>query len=104
MPPDRPATLNASTAAAYARTFEYRRVYNRLWRSERSNVTLDCSVTNTTAVPPGYNVTVSCTGYSETPVETQASPLITHADWETQVFRYYVDANSTVRFERIDFV
>lgn len=103
--PERPATLNESTVADYIHTFEYRYAYNSLWFSERSEVNLDCGVESTEQVAAGYNVTVSCTGYSNTQGESGGNETATvlHADWGTQDVRYYVDANSTLRSGAIDF-
>lgn len=104
--PDRPATLNESTAAEYVQTFEYRYAYNGLWMNEHSEVTVDCLVESTTAVASGYNVTVQCSGYSNTQGEAPGDETATsvHADWGTRDVRYYVDANSTVRFGSVDLV
>lgn len=96
--PERPAELNRSTVRDYVLDFEYRYAYNSLWYSEHTEVNLDCSVDSVTEHRQGYNVTVSCTGYSNTGGATEdGTATVLHADYFTQAFVYYVDADSTLR-------
>lgn len=102
--PDRPAALTAETVRRYARTFEYRYVYNSLWYNEYSDVTADCEVDTVERVDVGWKAVVTCTAYSNTggPTDGTASPTELHADWFTQSFTYLLDENSTVRREATD--
>lgn len=100
--PERPATLDRSTASEFVRTFEYRRAYNRLWYGEHSEVHLDCEGREVTERADGYRVVVRCSGYSNTGGDAagNGTATVVHADWETQTFAYYVDGNTLVR-ERV---
>lgn len=94
--PERPPSLNRSAVREYVRTYEYRFAYNSLWRSERTDVNLECSVERVTERAWGYEVLVTCSGHSDTqPPETE-SPAV-HADWFDQTFRYRVGENATHR-------
>lgn len=96
--PERPAELNRSAVGAYVLDFEYRYAYNILWYSEHSDVNLDCSVQSVTEYREGYNVTVSCYGYSNTGGSTEDGTVTElHADYGRQTHVYYVDADSTLR-------
>lgn len=96
--PERPAELNRSSVRAYVHDFQYRYAYNSLWFSEYTEVTLDCSVASVTERREGYNVTVSCTGYSNTGGSTEnGTATELHADYFTQAFVYYIDQDSTLR-------
>lgn len=97
-PPERPATLNASSVREYVGAYEYRVAYNSLWINEHTDVTLDCRVDSATERPWGYEAVVTCTGYSNTdvPENSTASPG-PHADWFTQSFRYRVSEDATHR-------
>lgn len=99
--PDRPTTLNASTAGEYARTFEYRYVYNTLWRHDGSTVEVDCDTERVESARDGYRVTVTCYGYANTQDESDGNTTATvvHADWGTQTFDYYVDSDTTRRLD-----
>ncbi|MEZ3116781.1 hypothetical protein RYH80_12755 [Halobaculum sp. MBLA0147] len=99
--PERPSELTAETVRRYARTFEYRYVYNALWYDEYSDVSADCEVDTVERVDVGWKAVVTCTAYSNTggPTDGTASPTELHADWFTQSFTYLIDENSTVRRE-----
>jgi len=77
---------------AFAKTHEYRYVYNRLWYSEHTEVTLDCTLGGVTERDGWYEATVSCTGYSNTGGETNGTETVAphHADWFTQTYVYSV--------------
>lgn len=97
-PPDRPATLNASTVREYVYAYEYRYVYNSLWINEYTDVSLDCRIDTVTDQPWGYAVVVTCTGYSNTePPENATATPGPHADWFTQTYRYLVSDEHTHR-------
>lgn len=97
--PERPDTLTEATVSEYAKTFEYRYVYNSLWYNQYSNITADCHVVSATEAEVGWKVVVSCTAYSNTrgPADGTESPTTLHADWFTQVYTYLIDEDSTVR-------
>ena len=97
--PDRPDSLTLETARTYAREFEYRYVYNSLWYGESTDVTLSCEVVDARAVDVGYEVVVSCTGYSNTNNDSDgnATATMVHADYFTQVYTYLLDEDSVVR-------
>lgn len=100
-PPERPTKLNRTTAASYVRTFEYRFAYNSLWYDDNSDVNVECDVESVEQSADGYRVTVSCYGYSNTrgtaPGTATATDL--HADWGDRSLTYYVDEDTTVRFD-----
>ncbi len=99
--PDRPAELTESAVVEYVRTFEYRRVYNSLWMGEGTEMDLDCETHDVTSVEGGYDVLVSCTGYSnsggDSDGDSTATPTVVHADWFTQYFVYRATDDSTER-------
>jgi hypothetical protein len=97
--PDRPAEWSESVAREFVQTHEYRHVYNGLWYGPATDVTLECEVDDSEPVADGYEVTVSCTGYSNTKtvVEEGGTPVEMHADYFTQTYTYYVDEDSIVR-------
>lgn len=99
--PDRPETLTEQSVREYAKTHEYRYVYNTLWYSEYTEVTLDCSVETVGPAGEGYEVIVSCTGSSNTGGEAPGTRTATvmHADYFTQTYSYYVDENTTRRHQ-----
>lgn len=97
-PPERPATLNASSVRDYVHAYEYRVAYNALWVNEYTDVTLACRVDEVSARSWGYEAVVTCTGHSSTdvPEDATATPG-PHADWFTQSFRYRVGEDATHR-------
>ena len=97
--PERPADLTDETVREFVKTHEYRYVYNSLWYSEHTSVSLECSVEKVGPAGDGYEVIVSCTGYSNTRGPTSGTETATelHADYFTQTFVYYVDENSLRR-------
>jgi len=97
--PDRPAAWSESTAREFVKTHEYRYAYNGLWYGPKTDVTLECEIDDADPVADGYEVTVSCTGYSntQTVVEEGGTPVEMHADYFTQTYTYYVDDDSIVR-------
>lgn len=97
--PERPETWSESAAREFVKTHEYRHVYNGLWYGPETDVTLECEVDDSEAVADGYEVTVSCTGYSntQTVVDEGGTPVEMHADYFTQTYTYYVDDDSIVR-------
>ncbi|MEZ3145786.1 hypothetical protein [Halobaculum sp. MBLA0143] len=100
--PERPDRLTAETVGQYAQTVEYRYAYNGLYYSQYSNVTLSCWTESTDRTAVGWEVVVSCRGYSNTRPPTESTASAVHADWFTQTFRYYVDEDSTIRGDRVD--
>lgn len=101
--PERPETLTEESVGEFVKTHEYRYAYNQLWYNEHSEVHLDCELQSVTERDGWYEVTVSCTGYSNTGGETSGNETATelHADWFTQTFVYSLDENSLIR-ERAD--
>jgi len=97
--PDRPDEWTEATAGEFVKTHEYRYAYNSLWYGDSSDVSLECEIHGTTPAGDGYEVRVSCTGYSNTRtvVDEGGTPAEMHADWFTQTFTYYVDDDSIVR-------
>ncbi|SDM53772.1 hypothetical protein SAMN04487949_1999 [Halogranum gelatinilyticum] len=99
--PDHPDSLTLETARTYARKFEYGYVYNSLWYSESTEVTLSCEVVDAREVDVGYKVVVSCTGYSNTggggESDGNTTATMVHADYFTQVYTYLLDEDSVVR-------
>lgn len=97
--PERPETLTEESVGAFAKTHEYRYVYNRLWYSEHTEVTLDCTLEGVTERDGWYEATVSCTGYSNTGGETNGTETVAphHADWFTQTYVYSVKEHSLIR-------
>lgn len=96
--PERPPTLNESSASEYASAYEYSVAYNSLWVNEHTDVTLECRVDDVDERSWGYAVVVTCTGYSNTdvPEDSTATPG-PHADWFTQSYRYRVSGDATHR-------
>lgn len=94
--PERPATLDRAAVREYVRSYEYRFAYNSLWRSEHTDVNLDCNIQQVTEAAWGYEVLVMCSGHSDTDPPGTVSPSI-HADWFEQTFRYRVSENATHR-------
>lgn len=94
--PERPPELNHSSVRKFVRTYEYNAVYNRLWMGEESNINLDCRVDQLTERSWGYEVVVTCDGYSESPDNATASPGV-HVDWFGQTFRYRVGEDTIHR-------
>ncbi|WP_267639570.1 hypothetical protein [Haloarchaeobius amylolyticus] len=97
--PERPDELTRATAREFVHEHEYNWVYNQLWYSEHTEVDLSCEVHSVEQVRDGYEVLVSCTGYSNTGGESTENGTATqvHADWFTQWFVYYVDADTIAR-------
>jgi len=101
--PERPDDLTAERVGEFVRTHEYRYVYNSLWYGEYTTVSLDCSTESVASAGDGYRAVATCTGYSNTRGPSNGTETVTavHADWFTQTFVYYVDAD-TIRRERVD--
>ncbi|WP_435318390.1 hypothetical protein [Haloarchaeobius sp. TZWSO28] len=97
--PERPDEWTRETAREFVHEHEHDLAYNRLWYSEYSEVELSCEVHSVEQVGEGYEVLVSCTGYSNTGGETNGTQTATevHADWFTQWFVYYVDDDTIIR-------
>ena len=99
--PERPETLTLETARSFVRDHEYRYVYNQLWYDESTDVSLSCEILDAREIDVGYEVVVSCTGYSNTGGEQRpnstATSTVMHADYFTQVYTYLLDENSLVR-------
>ncbi|KAA9407708.1 hypothetical protein Har1131_13135 [Haloarcula sp. CBA1131] len=97
-PPDRPATLNESSAREFVSEYQYRTVYNGLWQGEHTEMSLDCRVDNVTERSWGYDVVITCTGSSTTdpPAGSTATdgPI---SDYFTQSYRYSVSADGLSR-------
>lgn len=99
-PPERPASLSADSARELALLYEYRFVYNTLWRNDDSAVTLSCRVVDTSAFDHGYRVTVSCRGYAETEarsVPDASGPTPVRDEWPERTVTYLVDEDSVIR-------
>lgn len=99
--PDRPDSLGESAVREYVRTFEHNRVYNLLWMGEGTDVTLDCKTHAVEPVDGGYDVLVSCTGYSNSDGSQSSDSTTTeppvHSDWFTQYFVYRVTEDGDER-------
>lgn len=96
--PDRPDPWSESAAREFVTTHEHRYAYNGLWFGSSTNVTLSCEVDDSEPVADGYEVAVSCTGYSNTMQTVEGgTPGKLHADYFTQTYIYYVDSESIVR-------
>jgi hypothetical protein len=96
--PDRPATLNESSAREFVSEYQYRSVYNGLWQGKYTEMSLDCRIDNVTDRSWGYAVVVTCTGSSTTdpPADSTATegPI---SDYFTQSYRYSVSADAMAR-------
>ncbi|GGK82208.1 hypothetical protein [Haloarcula sebkhae] len=96
--PDRPATLNESSAREFVYNYQYRSVYNGLWQGEYTEMRLACRVDTVTERSWGYDVVITCTGSSTTdpPVGSTATegPI---SDYFTQSYRYSVSADALAR-------
>jgi len=87
--PQRPSSLTESTAREYVKDHEYRYVYNSLWMGQYTEVTLDCRIDGSSRQEWGFEVIVTCTGYSNMePPENETGTAGVHADWFTQTYRY----------------
>lgn len=99
--PTRPATLNESAVGSFARTFEYRYVYNSLWYDETSDVSSECELDAVERRGDAWRAVVTCTAYSNTGGETTAdgtaTSTVVHADWFTQTYVYWIDEESVHR-------
>ncbi|WP_435062693.1 hypothetical protein [Halobaculum sp. EA56] len=98
--PERPPELNESSVGSFARTYEYRYVYNSLWYDETSEVSLECEVDRVERRGDAWRAVVTCTGYSNTGGEAEngtATSTVVHADWFTQTYVYWIDGESVHR-------
>lgn len=93
--PERPADPTAERVREYVRTFERRRVYNRLYRDDSTAVRAECSVESVTAYGAGFRAVVRCSAWANT--ERDGTTL--HADYFTRYATYFVGPDSTVRRE-----
>lgn len=93
--PERPDDLAAERVREYVTAFEYRWVYNRLYRDETTAVHAECGVDSVTEYGLGYRVVVWCSAWANT--DTEEGTM--HADYFKQYATYFVGADSTVRKE-----
>lgn len=100
-PPERPSTLNESSVGSFARTYEYRFVYNSLWYDETSEVSAECELDAVERRGDAWRAVVTCTAYSNTGGESTAdgtaTSTVVHADWFTQTYVYWIDEESVHR-------
>jgi len=99
--PERPSTLNESSVGAFARTYEYRYVYNSLWYDATSEVSAECELDAVERRGDAWRAVVTCTAYSNTGGESTtdgtATSTVVHADWFTQTYVYWIDEESVHR-------
>lgn len=101
--PERPPTLNESSVGSFARTYEYRFVYNSLWYDETSEVSAECELDAVERRGDAWRAVVTCTAYSNTGGESAgdgtatATSTVLHADWFTQTYVYWIDGESVHR-------
>lgn len=93
--PERPGILTAEQVREYVKAFEYRWVYNRLYRDESTTVHARCGVDSVTEYGAGFRVVVWCSAYAN----TQSEEGTIHADYFRQYATYFVGPDSTVRRE-----
>lgn len=99
--PERPAELTAETAAAFAKTYEYRYSYNDLSGPGRTVGMSEhsCHVESAEAAGSGYVVVVQCSAYVNEAAGGSESTATQHYDYPPWTARYYVDENSLLREE-----
>ena len=101
--PERPPTLNESAVGSFARSYEYRYVYNSLWYDETSEVSAECELDAVERRGDAWRAVVTCTAYSNTGGESAgdgtatATSTVLHADWFTQTYVYWIDGQSVHR-------
>ncbi|QZX98574.1 hypothetical protein [Halobaculum rubrum] len=99
--PERPTALNESSVGSFARTYEYRYVYNSLWYDETSEVSAECELDAVERRGDAWRAVVTCTAYSNTGGESTAdgtaTSTVVHADWFTQTYVYWIDGESVHR-------
>ncbi|SHG81535.1 hypothetical protein [Halobaculum gomorrense] len=105
--PDPPATWNESSVGSFARTHEYRYVYNSLWYDESTEVSIECELDGVSRERDAWRAVVTCTASSNTggdPVENgTATSTVMHADYFTQTWAYWIDGETdTVHRTRAD--
>lgn len=91
--PDHPEELTRERVREYAKTVEYRWLYNRLAGDETTEVRVECGVESVTEYGEGYRVVVRCSasangGRGETTV---------HADYFARYATYFVGPDTAVR-------
>lgn len=102
-PKERPAIpdeLTESSVRSFAKTHEFRYVYNSLWYSKHSEVDVTCERPEVERIDVGWRAVVTCSGYSTTqgtPDEDGNTATPMHADWFTQTWAYLIDENSIIR-------
>lgn len=92
-PPERPADLTPASAREYAKVFEYRWVYNRLYRGESTDIRRECGVNSVSEHGEGVRVVVRCSAWAN----SDRNGTTIHADYFTQYATYFVGPDSTVR-------
>lgn len=91
--PERPADVTAANVREYAKTFERRWVYNRLYRGKSTEIRQECGVDSVVKYGEGFRVVVWCSAWAT----TDRNGTTIHADYFTQYATYFVGPNSTVR-------
>ena len=93
--PEPPGTWNESSVGSFARTYEYRYVYNSLWYDESTEVSIECELDGVTRESDAWHAVVTCTASSNTggdPVENgTGTSTVMHADYFTQTWAYWID-------------
>lgn len=93
-PPERPDELTAVTVEGYVRTYEYRYVYNRLYRSNVKRIEVSAGVSEVVETPVGFAVGVQARGWTN-----YGGTTTVHADFGGHLITYLVDEDSTVRVQ-----
>jgi len=93
--PERPDELTAESVREYVKTFEYRYVYNLLYRDESTSVHAESGVDSVSEYGRGFRVVAWCSAWAN--YDQDGTTL--HADYFTQYATYFVGPDSTVRYE-----
>lgn len=93
-PPEHPTALSVDSVREFVLLYEYRFVYNSLWRSDETAVSISCQVDDARSVDVGYSVTVTCSGRAETEADGN-TPI--QDEWPRRTVTYLVDEDSVVR-------
>lgn len=91
--PERPADLTTTSAHEYAKTFERRWVYNRLYHGKSTEIRQECGVDSIAEYGEGFRVVVWCSAWAN----SDRNGTTIHADYFTQYATYFVRQDSTVR-------
>ena len=102
-PPERPAKLTEESVGVYAREYERRYVYNKIWMGENSTVGVACEIDGVEPIDGGYRADVSCFGTANAGGESNSdgtgTTTVAIADYFETPATYLVDEDTTIRLQ-----